>query len=346
MPDHPQHERDVPRATRSTAYLVAALVLLVVIVVIDVDWKDFSGILGESGGHVRHALNLQLFSVGQASISILFVLKAILFLLLLSGFIRWLRHQIYFRLRQTAMGESRAYLTARFSSIVMYAFGLLLGLEWTGLNLNTLAIIGGTLGIGVGFGLQQIVGNWVAGLVLLIEQPVRIGDVISVKSLAGTIVRIGGRSTWVRTYDDEVVIIPNSDLTNHQVVNWTANDLKVRLTLPVGVSYGSDPEQVRNSLLQIMEENSEVLKTPPPEVIFKDLGDSSLDFLLRFWAEVSPEQDHYGLKSDLYFAILKSFRELGIEIPFPQRDVHLRNADGRGPSEKPGRPQEVRGDQQ
>ena len=128
------------------------------------------------------------------------------------------------------------------------------------LNLNTLAIIGGTLGIGVGFGLQQIVGNWVAGLVLLVEQPVRIGDVINVRSLTGTIIKIGGRSTWVRTYDDEVVIIPNSDLTNHQVVNWTANDLKVRITIPVGVGYGSDPEQVRATLLQIMEQNAEVLK--------------------------------------------------------------------------------------
>jgi small-conductance mechanosensitive channel len=327
MPDRPQREPAVLSTKRTKAYLWAALVLLIVIVVIDFDWKNFSGTLGEGGGRLRHALNLQLFSLGKASISVLFLLKAVLFLLLLSTVIRWLRHQIYTRLRHTAMGESRAYLLARFTSIVLYGLGLLAGLEWTGLNLNTLAIVGGTLGIGVGFGLQQIVSNWVAGLVLMIEQPVRIGDVISVRELAGTIIRIGGRSTWVRTYDDEVVIIPNSDLTTHQVVNWTANDLKVRLTLPVGVSYGSDPEQVRNLLLHIMDENSEVLKTPPPEVIFKDLGDSSLDFLLRFWAEVSPDRDHYGLKSDLYFAILKSFREQGIEIPFPQRDVHLRSAD-------------------
>jgi small-conductance mechanosensitive channel len=324
MPDHPEREPDVPTPKRGKPYLWAALVLLVVIVVVDFDWRDFSGILGESGGRVRHALNLRLFSLGQASISILFVLKAILFLLLLSAAIRWVRHQIYIRLRRTAMGDSRAFLLARFTSIVMYALGLLVGLEWTGLNLNTLAIVGGTLGIGVGFGLQQIVGNWVAGLVLMIEQPVRIGDVISVKSLAGTIVKIGGRSTWVRTYDDEVVIIPNSDLTTHQVVNWTANDLKVRVTIPVGVGYQSDPEQVRALLLQIMEQNAEVLKTPAPEVIFKGLGESSLDFLLRFWAEVSPDKDHYALKSDLYFAILKTFRVQGIEIPFPQRDVHLR----------------------
>ncbi len=327
MPADLHGDHNGQRPKRGNAYLLAALILVAVIVAIDADWKAFSGVLGGAGGDARRVMTVRLFSLGQTSVSILYLLKAILFLLLLSTVIRWVRHQIYIRFRRTAMGDSRAYLLARFSSITLYALGFLVGLEWTGLNLNTLAIIGGTLGIGVGFGLQQIVGNWVAGLVLMIEQPVRIGDVISVKTLAGTIVKIGGRSTWVRTYDDEVVIIPNSDLTTHQVVNWTANDLKVRITIPVGVGYQSDPEQVRTLLLQIMEQNPEVLKTPAPEVIFKDFGDSSLDFCLRFWADVLPDRDHYALKSDLYFAILKSFREQGIEIPFPQRDVHLRTTD-------------------
>jgi small-conductance mechanosensitive channel len=327
MSTAPQREPEVRMPKRSRAYLWAGLLLLV-IVAVNVTPREFPGLFGVAGRDVRRFLTMRLFSLGQVSISILFLLKAALFFLVLSTVAARVRHPIYVKLRGTAMGEARAYMLARFTSIAVYAFGFLLGLEWTGLNLNTLAIVGGTLGIGVGFGLQQIVANWVAGLVLLIEQPVRIGDVINVKSLAGTIVRIGGRSTWVRTYDDEVVIIPNSDLTNHQVVNWTANDLKVRLTIPVGVGYGSDPEQVRTSLLQIMDQNSQVLKTPTPEVIFKDLGDSSLDFRLRFWAEVSPDRDHEALKSDLYFAILKTFRQQGIEIPFPQRDLHLRTTAG------------------
>ena len=120
-------------------------------------------------------------------------------------------------------------------------------------------------------------------------------------------------------------------MSNQRVGKWTANDLKVRITIPVGVGYGSDPEQVRTTLLQIMDQNADVLKAPPPEVIFEGLGDSSLDFRLRFWAEVFPDHDHQGLKSDLYFAILKSFRQLGIEIPFPQRDVHLRTSNGPKP---------------
>ena len=327
MSTDPQRGPEVRTPKRSSGCLWAGLLLLV-IVAVDVIPREFPGLFGLAGSDVRRFLTMRLFSLGQVSISILLLLKAALFFLLLSTIAARVRHPIYVRLRHTAMGEARAYMLARFASMAVYVFGLLVGLEWTGLSLNTLAIVGGTLGIGVGFGLQQIVANWVAGLVLLVEQPVRIGDVINVQSLAGTIVRIGGRSTWVRTYDGEVVIIPNSDLTNHQVINWTANDLKVRLTIPVGVGYGSDPDQVRNSLLQIMEQNSEVLKTPTPEVIFKDLGDSSLDFRLRFWADVSPDRDHEALKSDLYFAILKSFRQQGIEIPFPQRDVHLRTAAG------------------
>lgn len=270
---------------------------------------------------------MKLFSVGKVSVSILFLLKSVIFLLLLSMLTTRVRKLLYSRLRQTAMGDARAYMLARFGSMSVFGVGLLAGLEISGLNLNTLAIIGGTLGVGVGFGLQSIVSNWVAGLVLLVEQPIRIGDVIAVQSLNGVIVRIGGRSTWIRTYDDEVVIIPNSDLTNHRVVNWTANDLKVRLTIPVGVGYESEVDHVRRLLMEIMSDSPGVLKSPGPEVIFEALGDSSLNFRLRFWADVLPDRDHYALKSDLYFAILKAFREHAIEIPFPQRDIHVRSAN-------------------
>jgi small-conductance mechanosensitive channel len=322
---HPP-DPNAPQPKRSNADLWAGLIILLAVLALAFIPYKFPGVFGLADRDFRNFLTMRLFTLGQVSISILFLLKAIVFFLLLSIVAARIRHTIYVRLRQTAMRDARAYLLARFTSISVYALGLIIGLEWTGLNLNTLAIVGGTLGIGIGFGLQQIVANWVAGLVLLIEQPVRIGDVVSVRGLNGTIIRIGGRSTWVRTYDDEVVIIPNSDFTNHQVLNWTANDLKVRLSIPVGVGYGSDPEQVRTLLLQIASDNPDVLKTPAPEVIFEALGDSSFNFRLRFWACVHPDHDNYAIKSNLYFAIVKTFREHGIEIPFPQRDVHFRNA--------------------
>jgi small-conductance mechanosensitive channel len=335
MPTDHRSGPSVPLSKRNTIFLWIALLLLLVVIAIDFGPYEASGVVGMLNSDVHRFLTMRLFSLGQVSISILFLLKSALFLLLLSVAAARVRTLLYARLRRTAVGEARGYLLARFAAMGVYALGLLVGLEWTGLNLNTLAIVGGTLGIGIGFGLQQVVGNWVAGLVLLVEQPIRIGDVINVRGLSGVVVRIGGRSTWVRTYDDEVVIIPNSDLTNHQVVNWTANDLKVRLSIPVGVGYQSNIEQVRATLMQIMSANPEVLQDPAPEVIFQALGDSSLNFLLRFWAEVLPDRDHYGLKSDLYLVILKRFREQGIEIPFPQRDVHLRTTDV-PPAEQPG----------
>lgn len=309
---------------RSKIYLALAVLLfslLVLLVRMPSRWMP--GIFRLAHSDARYFLSIPLFTLGKVSVSLLFLFKAALYILILSFAVARFRVLIYSRLRTTALGESRAYMLARFTSSTLFAVGIIAGLEMTGLNFNTLAIIGGTLGLGIGFGLQSIVANWMAGLVLLIEQPIRIGDVIALQTVEGVVVRIGGRSTWVKTYDDEIVIIPNSDLTNHKVVNWTANDLKVRLHIPVGVGYASDVDLVRDLFLKIMNDHPLVLKSPPPEVIFQAFGDSSLNFLLRFWAGVSPDHDQYGLKSDLYFSIFKACREHGIELPFPQRDVHL-----------------------
>ncbi len=309
---------------RSTIYLLLAVVLLfALIAIIGVPARRIPGFLGLADDGTRHFLSTPLFTLGKVSVSLLFLFKAALYILLLGIGTSRVRSLLYSRLRQTALGEARGYMLARFASMALFGLGVIVGLELTGLNLNTLAIIGGTLGLGIGFGLQSIVANWVAGLVLLIEQPVRIGDVIALQSLTGVVVRIGGRSTWVKTYDDEVVIIPNSDLTNHKVVNWTANDLKVRITIPVGVGYKSDVDLVRDLFMKIMNDHPLVIKSPAPEVIFEALGESSLNFRLRFWAGVYPDHDHYALKSDLYFSILKTCRAHGIDLPFPQRDVHL-----------------------
>jgi small-conductance mechanosensitive channel len=138
--------------------------------------------------------------------------------------------------------------------------------------------------------------------------------------------RIGGRSTWVRTNDNEIIIVPNSELISNRLTNWTANDPKVRFAVKVGVSYGSDPQKAKQILLELAADHPDVLHDPPPEVIFSEFGDSSLNFLLRIWTakELGNPQ---RLKSDLYFSLFKSFREHKIEMPFPQRDLHLRTVD-------------------
>ena len=279
------------------------------------------------GDEARQFITLPLFTVGKLPVTFAFLVESCVFLILLFFVSSRVRVVLYaIMIRHTALGGQHGYILARFASLAVFAIGLTIGLESVGLNLSSLAILGGTLGIGVGFGLQSIVANWVAGLVLLIEQPVRIGDRIDMGGTSGVITKIGGRSTWIRTYSNEVLIVPNSNLTNNLLTNWTANDPKVRLAIPVGVGYSSDPEQVRALLLKIAAEHPDVLREPAPEVIFKDLGASSLDFLLRFWTIVC-DHDNYGLTSDLYFSIFRVFRAHNIEMPFTQQDVHIRSAD-------------------
>jgi small-conductance mechanosensitive channel len=203
--------------------------------------------------------------------------------------------------------------------------GLAIGLQSAGIDLSSLALVGGALGIGVGFGLQSIVNNFVSGLILLFEGPIKVGDRVEVAALNGDVVKIGARSTWVRTNDNIIIVVPNSEFIVKPVINWTATDRQVRFALSLGVSYGSDPAEVREVLLRVARDNREVLPEPPPDVLFTGFGDSSLNFDLRFWT-IARVQTPRILKSDLYFAIFQAFQERGIEIPFPQRDLHLRTA--------------------
>lgn len=277
------------------------------------------------GAEARQFITFPLFTVGKLDITFTFLLKSCIFLIILLFVSSRTRVVLYaILIRHTAMRPQHGYMLSRFASLGVFAIGLMVGFESIGLNLSSLAILGGTLGIGVGFGLQSVVGNWVAGVVLLIEQPVRIGDRIDMDGTSGVVTKIGGRSTWIRTYSNEVLIVPNSNLTNNLLTNWTANDPKVRLAIPVGVGYSSDPEQVRTLLLKIAAEHPDVLSEPAPEVIFKEFGTGSLDFLLRFWTLVR-DRDNYGLISDLYFSIFRVFRVHNIEIPLTKQDNHTRS---------------------
>ncbi|MEZ5399120.1 MAG: mechanosensitive ion channel [Bryobacteraceae bacterium] len=269
-----------------------------------------------------------LFHIGELSVTLSFVVKAVLFLAALGFFAR--RAGSYLRrwvLDRSSLGEGQKYAIERTIRYGAFAFGLLVGLNTAGVNLSSLAVLGGALGIGLGFGLQAITNNFVAGLILLFERPIKMGDRVEIDGLNGIVVRIGGRSTWVRTNDNIVIVIPNSDFITNRVINWTANDSKVRFRLPVGVSYGSDPAHVREILVAVAVANKDVLATPPPDLMFVGFGDSSLDFELRVWTE-NRVQTYPVLKSDLYFAIFEAFRKAGIEIPFPQRDVHIRTSTG------------------
>ncbi|PPT07211.1 Potassium efflux system KefA protein / Small-conductance mechanosensitive channel [Geitlerinema sp. FC II] len=192
-----------------------------------------------------------------------------------------------------------------------------------GLDITSIAIFAGALSVGIGFGLQDIAKNLGSGIVLLFERPIQVGDFVQVGEYMGTVERIGSRSTVVRTLDRVSIIVPNSRFLETEVINWSHDNPVSRLRLPVGVAYGSDMSAVKSALLEAAQQNAQVLKVPPPRVLFVEFGDSSLDFELLVWC-ADPSQQ-YVLKSDLYFAIEEQLKAAGVEIPFPQRDLHLRS---------------------
>ena len=277
-------------------------------------------------GDVRRLLQWPLFTVGDVPVTMLFLIKCTAFLVALSLLSRIVQKFMSNTvLSKTSIDRGRQYAIARASRYVVFLLGLIVGLDTTGLNLRSLLVLGGALGVGVGFGLQNIVANFVAGVVILWEGPVKVGDLIEVGNTVGEVVRIGARGTWVRTFDNEVIIVPNSEFVNNRVTNWTANDRTVRLSVPVGVSYDSDFEKVRQLLEEIARLHAEVLVTPSPAVIVTGLGDNSVNVVLRVTAG---NAEHAAIiKSDLLLEILRVFREQKIEMPFPQRDLHIRSVD-------------------
>jgi potassium efflux system protein len=185
-----------------------------------------------------------------------------------------------------------------------------------------IAFIAGALSLGIGFGLQAVVSNFVSGLILLAERPIRVGDSIVVKGEEGWVRRIRVRATEIETYDRASVIIPNSELITGVVKNWTHANTMGRIVVKVGVAYEADPEAVRDILMEVANEHPQVLKTPPARAFLTAFGDSALDFELR--CVVANVDNGLAVKSDLHYAILKRFRAAGIEIPYPQREVRLR----------------------
>ena len=213
------------------------------------------------------------------------------------------------------------------ATIVRYCFiaiGFTVILQTAGIDLSALAIVIGSLSIGIGLGLQGITNNFVSGMILLFERPIKVGDRIEFGSWSGDVTRIAARATTLVTNDNIAVIVPNSELTSSAVINWSYPNRRVRFNFPVGVSYESDPEFIRKLLLEVAEGNSSVLKEPPPDVLFSEFGESSLNFILRVW-NISHADRPGVLRSEINFAISKKFRENNIEVPFPQRDLHIRS---------------------
>jgi potassium efflux system protein len=207
---------------------------------------------------------------------------------------------------------------------LVVGLGIIVAVQSIGLNLTSLAVVFGLLSVGIGFGLQNIVSNFISGLIILFERPIKIGDQITIGDVLGKVSNISLRATLIRTFDNISIIVPNSEFITSQVINWSHRDPKIRIHVNVGVAYGSDVPLVINSLLEVAQNHPEVLKDPAPKVWFIEFGDSSLNFDLLAWI-LSPKR-RPDVISDLNKGIDEIFRKNKIQIPFPQIDLHIRSS--------------------
>ncbi len=252
---------------------------------------------------------------------IVFVL-AIVMLFLVAGWIKRLLVEKILLRYSVEIGMSQSI--GSIFKYVMITLGLFIIVQSTGLDLSALVLMFGALGVGIGFGLQNITNDFISGLIILFSRPIKVGDRVEVGDTIGDVVDISARATTINTNDNITVIVPNSAFISNMVINWSHNDRNIRFRIPVGVAYKEDPELIRKLLLEVANEHPGVLQNPAPGVIFDEYADSSLNFFLLVWTTKYINRPAF-LKSDLYFAIFQKFKEHGVEIPFPQRDLHLKS---------------------
>jgi small-conductance mechanosensitive channel len=273
---------------------------------------------------VQGFLDTRLFTIGttEVTLSAIFMFLFILLVVVILSrlFARKFLERILIRLQ---IEEGTRYTFRRIIELTLILIGAIIAFQSIGINLSGLAVIFGLLSVGIGFGLQNITSNFVAGLILLFERPIKVGDRVTVGGVEGDVMDINIRSTTVRSLNNIAIIVPNSEFVSSQVVNWSHGDRKIRLDIEVGVSYQSDLDTVLRSLKEVALENPEILRDPEPDVHLREFGDSSWNMKLRIWID-NPKR-HPVVRSEINCAIVRKFRENGVEIPFPQRDFHLRS---------------------
>ncbi|MBS1786262.1 MAG: mechanosensitive ion channel family protein [Acidobacteria bacterium] len=276
-------------------------------------------------GQVRAWLEIPLLKLGNATITLWTLVYFLILLVLLFYVAGKLRHWLVKRvLVKTSLDEGARQAIGSITRYLTLLTGLLIALQTVGIDLTTLNVLAGAVGIGVGFGLQNVASNFISGLIILIERPIKVGDRIEVGEVDGDVLEIGARSTTVRTNDNIAIIVPNSKFITDNVTNWNYTGPRVRFHIPVGVAYGSDVRKVEKLLLEVASENPNALTDPAPKVWFRGFGDSSLNFELLAWNSNLLHRKGQFI-SDLNFAVYQKLNEHGIEIPFPQRDLHIRS---------------------
>jgi len=276
-------------------------------------------------GYIQDVLNFQLFMVSEAPITVASVLVFLLFITLsiLSGV--WIRRTLNRRIfKRFKIDSGTSYTLSRITQYLVISIGILISFNFVGINLSSLTVIFGLLSVGIGFGLQNVTSNFISGLIILFERPISVGDRVMVNNIEGDITEINIRSTMVRTVNNISIIVPNSEFVSKDVINYSHGDPTYRLDINVGVAYGSDLDDVLKALKEVADENSSVMREPEPEVHLIEFGDSSWNMQLRGWI---PDVKHYPrIRNELNQAIVRTFRKYKVEIPFPQRDLHVRSS--------------------
>ena len=266
-----------------------------------------------------------LFKIQDVSITfshIVISLITIFLSFLVSRIVRSLLKKQLFK--KINIDQGLEYALLRFVHYIILTLGLYIGLTTINIPLGAILGLFAVIGVGIGFGLQNITSNFISGIILLIERPIKVGDRVEVNNVWGDVKKINLRTTLVETPDNITIIVPNSKLLENDVINYSYGDSRIRLQVPVGVAYGSDCEKISEILLNVADENAKVLKDPKPKIWFREFGDSSLNFLLLCWIPNAAEK--FNIISEINYAVDKKFRENGVEIPFPQRDIHIRSS--------------------
>lgn len=276
----------------------------------------------------RDIMDSMAIDVGKFHFSVLLVFKAVLAF----GLLFWIGKLIANVLarsfnRARTLSPSQRVLFSKLGSITIYALGFMIGLNIVGIDLTTLTVFSGALGLGIGFGLQKVFSNFISGIILLLDRSVKPGDVIAINDTYGWVNSLGARCVSVLTRDGKEHLIPNEHLITNQVENWSYSDSKVRIHIPIGVSYGADIHKVREILLKAVEDHPRILKVPKPVCFITEFDESAIRHQLRAWI-ADPAGGVTNVRSDIYYRIWDLFKENGIQIPYPQRDIHVSFADG------------------
>ncbi len=270
-------------------------------------------------------LSTPLFEISGNKISLVSVLLACVVFFLTTRLAKMTERFMLRILKDKGLESGVRGSIATISRYVVLTTGILITLDTVGISLSSLTALGAVLMVGIGFGLQNIAQNFISGLIILFERPVKVGDHVTVNGVSGRVSEVGARSTLLHTRDDVAIIVPNSQFISEQVVNQSFTGEKMRVHMNVGVAYGSDTQKVESILMDIARSNQHVLKKPEPKVFFEGFGDSSLDFSLSVWIDDIWEQRK--ILSDIRFKVDQNFREQDIVIPFPQRDLHIKKSE-------------------